>query len=113
MARKASKSAKTSKSTVRRVTGVVTVEGAKSTKSKAASSRKVAAAPVVSVKLQFTRSGVPVGPPKVAPPPANDLRLVWRIPPGVIVQAFWTRNGQPIAPIPVPPGANDAHLKIG
>ena len=87
----------------------------KSTKKKAASTRKAAAAaaPVVSVKLQFTRSGVPVGPPKVAPPQANDLRLVWKIPPGVIVQAFWTRNGQPIAPIPVPPGANDAHLRIG
>ena len=88
---------------------------AKSTKKKAAkSSKKAAAAPLpLPVRLQFTRSGTPIGPPRLAPPPANDVRLVWQNPPGVIVQAFWTRNGQPIAAIPVPPGANDAHLKIG
>lgn len=85
-------------------------KGGKAAKS---SKKAIVLPPVATVKLQFTKNGVPVGPPRVAPPPANDLRLIWQNPPGRIVQAFWTRNGQPIAPIPVPPGANDAHLKIG
>lgn len=90
------------------------VTSAKKRTKKSAKKSAKAAALAPTAHLQFTRSGVPVGPPIPAPPGANDLHLFWRlVPPRVFIRARWTKNNVPIAPaIPVPPGANDAHIKI-
>ena len=88
--------------------------GKKAAKKGAKKGAKAAAALAPTAFLQFTRSGVPVGPAIPAPPGANDLHLFWRlVAPRVIIRARWTRSGVPIPlAIPVPPGANDAHIKI-
>jgi hypothetical protein len=45
------------------------------------------------------------------PPGANDIDIAWSRY-GTFDGGFWTRDGEPIAPIPIPPKCNDAHFKI-
>jgi hypothetical protein len=57
----------------------------------------------------FTRNGRPIGVPEFAPAQANDFEFSWR-PDGGISGATWTRDGEPLEPVPVPEGANDLHF---
>jgi len=52
---------------------------------------------------------VPAFRPELAPCNANELELDWNSN-NQVVQATWTVNGQPIAWLTPPPGANDAHI---
>ncbi len=69
---------------------------------------------VVRAILQFTRDRRNIGRPNLAPPGANDVHLAWLVVGGRgrIVKAWWTRSGRRVKAIPVPRGANDAHLRI-
>ncbi len=91
----------------------------RATKKKAAKKRVDKKAPakkpiLVRAILQFTRNRRNIGRPNLAPPGANDVHIAWLVVGGQgrIVKAWWTRNGRRVKAIPVPRGANDAHLRI-
>ena len=49
-------------------------------------------------------------PPKTAPPHANDFEFFWHE--GRIVEAWWTRDGARIEPIPLSEGEQAFHIVI-
>ena len=70
---------------------------------------KKAVPPSPPLAVQWTRDGKPIGRVVISPPGANDVCFVWG---KSFVEAWWTRDGRRMAPLPVPRGANDAHLEI-
>ena len=49
-------------------------------------------------------------PPREAPPGANDFEFFWRE--GRITEAWWTRDGQRIEPMPLDPEEDAVHIDI-
>jgi hypothetical protein len=63
-------------------------------------------------RLRWTVDGQPVGPIYQSPDVANDVELIWNAQTDRFTAAFWTRDGQRIAQIPIVPGANDVHVRL-
>ncbi len=52
----------------------------------------------------------PLPPPRTAPPGANDFEIIWRE--DGTVEAWWTRDGQRMEPIPLRAGDQSIHFSI-